>query len=203
MGIVGPRDIAAIEALAQSLQPGPRSVVEHPHPVIRVIHPGGADNGALQDAFFFIVRTDEEIDQRLLRQAVEPLRVAVGLRRTIARAGQEDQRQRRRGKTARFDQQERQTECKIEREPRWRQCRRRAPEEVAHQEREADGRHAQSRGRGLALHGRHEREAGAQQDQRRPERGEEFGQTDLNHGASPGRGPRPMSRRLPRRRLRT
>ena len=185
VGVVGARDIAATQPLAQSPEPRPAAVVEHPDAVIGVIHAGGADDGALEDAFFLVVRTNEEIDQRLLRQRAKPWRVAVGFRRPVARARQEDQRQRRRDEPARLDQQEGQAEGEIEREARRRQRRARAPEEVAHEQRQAQRHHGEPHRRRVAPHGCGEREAGAEQRERRPKRGEKLGRADPDHGRRP------------------
>src|SRR5262249_3376061 len=44
MKVVGPRDIAGTLVLAESLQPWPAAVVEHPHAKIRIIEAEGPDN---------------------------------------------------------------------------------------------------------------------------------------------------------------
>ena len=50
--------IAAAQALRQFLEPGAAAVVEHPDAIIAVVHPGRADDGALEDGLFLVVGAD-------------------------------------------------------------------------------------------------------------------------------------------------
>ena len=78
MGVVGPCQIARAQALAQRLEPGAPAVIEHPDAIARVIHGQRADDGALQDRLFLIVRADEDVDERQRVLRLEPGGIAVG-----------------------------------------------------------------------------------------------------------------------------
>ena len=72
VGVVGARDVAAAEALAQRLEPRPPAVVERPQPVVGIVHRQRADDRLLEDRLFLVVGADEHVDQRRRRQRGQP-----------------------------------------------------------------------------------------------------------------------------------
>jgi hypothetical protein len=88
VAVVGPSEVMRALGGAERFEPGSPTIIQDPHPNPRKIDPERADDGALQDCFFFVVGSDQEIDPRQLRQGVEPGRLLDELGATVLRAAQ-------------------------------------------------------------------------------------------------------------------
>ena len=178
MAVVRPGQIAAAQALRQFLEPGAAAVVEHPDAIIAVVHPGRADDGALEDGLFLVVGADQDIDQRRL-QACEPGLVRLDLGRTVPRPAQEDRGQDRRRKRRRFRDQENAASREIGRPADRRQGRRHAPVEITQQQQQPDANHQHARGCPVMpqQRGEHDGKPGRSEARR------QCGQEIVRHGA--------------------